>query len=191
MERKLPGELGYGMKRLGPVGRVVHEYIGSATILLALEGYQTRESAAACGREGDIYAFREYKFYVKDVICDAIEAHQNELALQCIRIYDPSVALSVIEPVSHAIAKSQNLGFIEAMVKWSLYGLSTRVYGCSLYEICVTPDREFVRKYLLADIGRPKHIALYCLNSRQRATVLRVAGDVLTKEEFAKVFPGG
>lgn len=81
------------LARLGYTARIVHEYIGDTIIILATNG-DTTDASIACGRDGDLYAFRNSSIRrllnLHTVLRYAIENHNNGLACYIMWVYGNS-----------------------------------------------------------------------------------------------------
>lgn len=108
--------LGRMMKKLGVVGRVVHEYIGSATIVLAYVGYKS-DASIVCGAEGDIYAFREFGLNKYPTLRYAIRYGKNQFALDFMAAECKlPIGSYSLEGISDAIVESRNMEFLRELI---------------------------------------------------------------------------
>lgn len=77
-------DLGEIICRLGRVATVVHDYVGDTEIILAFRGWGChRDALEACGRDGDVLAYKKYRNWGYDgvAILAAISNRQNSFAM--------------------------------------------------------------------------------------------------------------
>lgn len=112
----LSTELGAGLARIGPVARVVHSYIGGATIALAY-GRGLTDASESCGVEGDVYAIRTFNLYCYRVLLSAIRHGKNQFALDLIAGGFPiPIVDSQIWRISNVIIQYKNIEFLREAI---------------------------------------------------------------------------